>query len=104
MLAHRIVIKRGLSVEPEQWLADVDEQTFRQWEAYYRLEPWGDEQLMLARLINLVSVLLASKAGDKAEDVIIKMEDLMPYNWAWRREKKVEDIQTVEQKLAGLYS
>lgn len=104
MLAHRIVLRRGLEIEPEQWLAEVDETTFRHWEAFYRLEPWGDEQLLLARLVNLVSILLASKAGKDGEDFIIKLEELMPYNWAWRPQRKVDDIQTVEQKLAGLYS
>jgi hypothetical protein len=103
MLAHRVVLRRGLECEPEEWLAGIDEATYSKWEAYYRLEPWGDEQFLLARLISLVSLLVASKAGDKAEDFVIKLEDLMPYNWAFRPQRKADDLQTVEQKLAGMY-
>jgi|DEB3_MinimDraft_2_1074329.scaffolds.fasta_scaffold00218_7 hypothetical protein len=104
MLAHRVVLRRGLEIEPEQWLATVDEKTYRNWESYYRLEPWGDEQYLLARLINLISLLVASKAGERAEDYVIQLEDIMPPSWAWRPQKRTEDIAAVEQKLAGLYS
>jgi len=104
MLAHRVVLRRGLAIEPEQWLETVDEQTYRNWESYYRLEPWGDEQYLLARLINLISLLVASKAGERADDYVVPIEDVMPPAWAWRPQKRSEDIATVEEKLARLYA
>lgn len=100
MLAHRVVSRRGLEMEPEEWLASIDEETFRNWEAYYRLEPWGDEQLLLARVVNQLSLLVAAKFGK--DDVVIKVQDLMPGDWAWRKEEPTEDsIAAVQRKLAG---
>lgn len=86
MLAHLVVKARGLEIEPEEWLATVDPESFRQWEAMYRLKPWGDEQYLLARLVSEVSKLVASKAGESAADFLVNVQDLMPPNWVWHKD------------------
>lgn len=101
MLAHRVVSRRGLELEPEEWLASIDEEKYRNWEAYYRLEPWGDEQLLLARICNQLSVLVAAKLG--SEESVVKIQDLMPGDWAWRKPEPTaaDSIAATQRKLEG---
>lgn len=81
MLAHRVVLKRGLECEPEEWLGRIDQETFDGWKAFYALEPWGDEQALLARIASYLSVLCAMKAGSEE---FAKVEDFLPRDWFFR--------------------
>lgn len=81
MLAHRVVLKRGLECEPEEWLNRIDQETLDSWKAFYELEPWGNEQAILAQIASSLSLLCAMKAG--AED-FAKVQDFMPQDWFYR--------------------
>lgn len=99
MLAHRVVLRRGLELEPEEWLASIDEEAYRNWEAYFRLEPTGGEEVLLARICNQLSLLVAAKFG--SEDSVLKVQDLLPVDWAWRKPEPTseEGIAAVQRKL-----
>lgn len=86
MLAHRVVLRRGLECEPDEWLRGIDQDTLDNWSAFYRLEPWGDEQLTLARIASYLSMLIAMKAGSEDFD---KVQDFMPSNWFYRQKDEL---------------
>ena len=101
MLAHRVVLRRGLELEPEEWLASIDEEQYRNWEAFFRLEPTGGEQVLLARIVNQLSLLVAAKFGK--EDMVLQVQDMLPGDWAWRKPEPTaaDSIAAVQRKLEG---
>jgi hypothetical protein len=80
-------LKLGLE-DPEQWLEDCPDRISDNWEAFYRLNPFGGEQEMLARITSLLYVIAMqnckAEAVCKASDSL--MQALMPSDWVGRKE------------------
>ena len=86
----------------EQWLEDVPDRVFQSWQAHYTVEPWGGEELLLARVVSYLSRLVAMKSGNK--DDFVQVQDLMPIEWFHRKEEKeqtAEEQQAVFAKVFG---
>lgn len=76
------------------------------WTAYYRLEPWGDEQYAASRLASMVSNLLASKCTEENASKVFKQEwELMPWNWVGRPDaiEQPDSIATFEKTVAARF-
>lgn len=50
--------------DPEQWLEDVDDDLWSLWKSYYSLEPWGNENQLLASIAASLQVI-AAKGTDE---------------------------------------
>ena len=82
---------------------------FRNWEAAYRLRPFGDEQEFLARIVSLL-ILLASKHMDIATVMQASnsiMQSLMTSEWVGARDekdaKRVDSIASFEAVVARAF-
>lgn len=67
----------------EQWLEDCPQRVFDNWQAAYRLRPFGDEQELLARVVSLL-ILIASKSMDMQTVIEASnslMKSLMGAEW-----------------------
>jgi hypothetical protein len=73
----------------------VPEEVLQNWQTHYAVEPWGNEQELLARLVSRLSILVAMKSGNK--DDFVQVQDLMPIEWLYRRD---DNEQTPEQQQA----
>lgn len=83
--------------DAEQWLEDCPDRVFDNWVAAYRLRPFGDEQVLLARAVSLL-FLIATRGQNfeqiyKASDAIMKL--LMPDDWIGNTKEKAT-IPTVD--------
>jgi hypothetical protein len=68
--------------DPEQWLEDCPDRVYDRWVAAYRLNPFGDEQLLLARLCSLMFLMVREKYGDETCDAMNSLTKLfMPSDW-----------------------
>lgn len=103
-LACRLCLKLGID-DPLTWLETVDDEVFATWEAYYRLEPFGDERFLLARIVSLLSMLMATKlSADDASKVVAEVKDLMPSDWVWQPERvETNSIEAAESVLARMF-
>ena len=100
MLACRVCLAIGES-DPEQWLEDVPERVFELWEAFYAVEPWGDERRLLAKLIDLMALQLGIKGG-------IPEHANMPWTWIHQPEPELpptpeESVEAARQMLEKKY-
>lgn len=86
--------------DPEQWLESCSLRKLNIWHAYYAIEPWGDEQRILAAIVASVRQLVMFKIdGDKAEKLIELLERVaacyMPGEWIGQ--SKISDVDQIEQ-------
>lgn len=101
-------LKLGLE-DPEQWLEDCPERVANHWEAFYRLNPFGGEEELLARIASLLYVI--AMQNTKAEAVCAAsdalMQALMPSDWVGRKEATQatigESMQRFEQTVSKMY-
>ena len=83
---------------------------FENWQAAYRLRPFGDEQELLARIVSLL-ILLASKQMDIATVMNASnslMQSLMTAEWVGARDettdkKQVDSVQSFEAIVARAF-
>lgn len=83
--------------DAEQWLEDCPSRVFDNWVAAYRLRPFGDEQLLLARAVSLL-FMIASRGRNfeqiyNASDAIMRL--IMPSDWIGNTKEK-QAIPTVD--------
>ena len=97
MLAHRLSREVG-AIDAEKL---IDLEVFENWRAYYRVEPWGGERELLARIAALLQMLVwkehasdTSKA-DKCVEALI--QSLMPGDWVGQPEARPDAGNSVEQ-------
>ena len=82
--------------DPEAWLDSVDERTIAIWEAYYQIEPFGNQWQQTASLLSMLSVsqaLQAATGGHKMKP--LPPIDFMPHDslgWAKRTKQKKRGI------------
>lgn len=105
MLACRVL--RGSGKSPRQWLAEVDDETFYDWKAYFDLEPWCDEKRWLVSIATTLKRLLALKFKDEDCGSVLDGIDRitacqMPASWICQPEE-VDAIAQAEVQAAGLY-
>ena len=105
-----MVLFRGLKQEPAEWLDSIDEETYRTWEAYSRLEPWWGHRELLAKLLATQRCLLAGKyEEDKVSGVLKNVDDVaagyMPGDWVDQPEPVDPEkaIRDVEKQLAARF-
>ena len=100
-------LKLGVQ-DPEQWLEDVPDRVFENWEAYHANEPFGDERELLARMVGLL-FFLCMKDGIDSETVLKSSESitqsLMPAAWVGQPERKTHEqsMAEVEKQMAARY-
>lgn len=83
----RVALACGES-DPEQFFEDMPDRVFRFWQSHYKVEPWGGERHLLAKIAHLLSVLVAMQGGDK--DAVLATADLMPPDWIHQPEREPE--------------
>ena len=100
----------GLKVgeqDPEQWLEDCPDRVYDQWQAFYRLEPWGGERELLARIVSLLWLIAVenrkSDEVSKVSEMIVN--SLMPGDWIGQPETPDEQgsVETFESVVAKLW-
>ena len=79
-------------------LAALDSRELSEWQAFFRLEPWGDERadLRTAQLCCIVANAL-SGPGDRALELI----DFMPYSDPGPKEQPVKTQVALMKSIAG---
>jgi len=89
--------------DPEQWLEQCPERVYENWLAYYRLEPWGMEAELLAKIVGLL-MYLCRKQGGEIEDIEkfanVIARCVMPGNWVDQQPDKTVERLTPEQLKA----
>ena len=107
MFAHRLGRELGID-DPEQWLEKCPQRVFDNWAAAHAVEPFGNEQQLLARIVSLLYVIAMQQsdfeAVKKLADAI--MPAVMPSDWVERPEPKREDeggISAFEKHVAQRY-
>lgn len=88
-------LKLGI-VRPEQWLEDVDDIDFEQWHAFYKLEPWGNEQELLARCAAFLQIIAMKDCDESGVKSMLKysqslIEKLMSADWIGQPESSNVD-------------
>jgi hypothetical protein len=95
--------------DPEQWLENCSVRKLNIWRAYYAIEPWGDEQRILAAIAAAVRQLALFKIeSDKTEKLIELLERVaacyMPGEWIGQPEiKQVDPIEQFQKRVEMLY-
>jgi hypothetical protein len=92
-------LKLGIE-DPEQWLEQCPDRVFDNWLAYYRLEPFGMEDELLAKVVSLL-YFVCKRPGTELED-IQKFSDavvrcLMPANWVGQQSDRRPQSIDVDQ-------
>lgn len=80
-LACRVCLALGID-DPEAWLATVSQRTLAVWEAFYMLEPWGQDyqrDAIISAQLSALSCSVAASHGAKQKP--IPVQDFMPANW-----------------------
>jgi len=99
---------RQLGIEdPEQWLELCPKRVFENWQAAYEVEPFGNEQELLARAVSLL-YLIATENREfekvcKASDSL--MAFLMPSGWQCRKTtdgRSVTNVEEIKQNLKAM--
>lgn len=79
--------------DPEAWLDRVDQRTFDLWQAYYQIEPFGNEWAQTASTLSMISgmqSLIASANGQKMK-VVEPLDFMPPDSLGWRRKRKRDE-------------
>lgn len=82
----------------QQWLEDVPDRVLENWRAHYAVEPWGDERLILSKVVHFLSVIVACKLSES--EIQQAVQDNMPYEWFYRNPEPQEP--SLEDQLEGL--
>ena len=104
-----------MSDDPELWLAQADPRKLAIWQAFYRVEPWGNDQHSQAMTSAMVSGVMAITAAGLGGKFSPQNEsDFMPADWAYSRpsgrlkrpsvatrKKQIELLKSVFPKAAG---
>jgi len=80
-------------------LHDSEPEKVALWEAFYKIEPFGNEWERSAMVANTVATMVAASAGVKSKS---QLSDFMPDNWDGRRSKKRSSIEDF-RKFAAKY-
>jgi hypothetical protein len=97
VLAHRLSREVG-AIDAEKL---IDLEVFENWRAYYRVEPWGGERELLARIAALLQMLVWKEhardthKADKCVDSLV--QSMMPDDWIGQPEAKHSSTDSVEQ-------
>lgn len=95
--------------DPEQWLENCSRRKLNTWHAYYALEPWGDEQRILATAAAALRQLVAFKVdGEKLEKVMTLVDRIaacyMPGEWIGQPEiQEVDPIEAFQRQVESMY-
>jgi hypothetical protein len=93
--------------DPEQWLENCPDRIYDNWLAYYRLEPFGGESELLAKIIGLLFYLCRKQGGeiediDKFASAIGRC--MMPSNWVGQQPNQSGgkiDAQQLKERFAA---
>ena len=108
VFAHRLGLRLGID-DPEQWLEECPREVFDNWYAAYRVEPFGGERELLARMVSLL-YLIACR--EREPDAIFAASDklmqwLMPSDWVDakkpERSETPDSIKSAEEILARAF-
>jgi len=110
VLACRLCLKLGIS-DPEQWLEDVDDELWSLWKSYYALEPWGNENQLLASIAASLRIIAMKDATEEtAATVSDRLDKLTALGvdplWIGRHEIKwdtesTDSIQAFQRRMEG---
>lgn len=93
-LANRVCLKLGIA-DPEQWFEDTPRRVMDMWRAHYANEPWGDEQLLLCKVVYLLSILAAKAVGEA--ELVEMVHENMPASWV--NQPKAAEPMTLHEQL-----
>ena len=83
-MACRVCLRLGVS-DPERWLDEQPKRVVYLWAAYYRLEPWGNEWLRSAMLLQTLhwigDMVAAWITGGKHKPTAYEISRWMPSDW-----------------------
>ena len=81
----------------------IDLEAFENWRAYYRVEPWGGEKELLARIVAILQMLMWKEYASDVEWADKRVESLvqllMPGDWVGQPEQA--NTATAEQSIAS---
>lgn len=63
--------------DPEQWLEDCPRRVWQGWKAQYRVAPFGDEQVLLGKILAAL-YLLVSREGGELSDIDKAVNEILP--------------------------
>jgi hypothetical protein len=94
--------------DPEQWLESCPRRVLNVWRAYYAIEPWGNEQAVMAAVAATVKRSLIAEFGqDSVESVLQSVDNLaachLPGEWIYRPEQKDDSIENAQAILEALH-
>ena len=96
-LAGRVCLALGID-DPEQWLHEASPRKVAFWDAFFRVEPWGNDHyrsaLTLAQL-DALRATVAATVGSKSK--VASVADFMPSNWAERPPKVRVDNDSIRK-------
>ena len=76
--------------DPEQWLEDCPDRVYERWVAAYRLNPFGDEQFMQARICALLFMLVQRDYKEATWEAMVRITKLfMPPDWIGNQSERV---------------
>lgn len=96
---------RELGIEDyQQWLEDCPDRVFNAWADAYDVEPFGDEQLLMARLCALMYMQVQSRFKDDTFKVMDSLTAcFMPTGWVGRDKPKFEiDLDSIKRSQEAL--
>ena len=68
------------------------DEVFEDWRAHYRVEPWGNEEFLLARIASYLSALVSAK-GEAGNDWFQQLHKFMPPDWYYQPETRKQSPQ-----------
>lgn len=104
-LAGRVCLALGID-DPERWLHEATPRKVAFWEAFFRVEPWGNEQFrgaVVSAQLDALRATVAATVGSKSK--VASVADFMPHDWAERPPKVRVDSKAIRtfQSWASKY-
>ena len=105
-LACRLCLQLGID-DPEQWLEETTPRKLAIWQAFYRVEPWGNDYERSAVTNALLNAVLAMIGATNGQEIKTHgIDDYMPGDWTHRK-KPVrlgrKAVQASKNAMAALF-
>ena len=88
--------------DPEQWFESSHDSVFQQWQAFYKLEPFGGERELLARIAAFLQIIAwkdRDEAGIKSVNKCAQelVQSMMPADWIGQPEKTSDHGDSIQK-------